>query len=52
MLLKFPIRGSARTLLRAFLMLDRSATSLVIKDFVVGRAVDLLGITETWLHLK
>ena len=33
-------------------MLDRSATSLVIKDFVVGNAVDLLGITETWLHLK
>ena len=25
---------------------------LVIKDFVVDHAVDLLGITETWLHLK
>ena len=26
--------------------------TLVIKDFVVDHAVDLLGITETWLHLK
>ena len=25
---------------------------MVIKDFVVDHAVDLLGITETWLHLK
>ena len=25
---------------------------LVIKDFVVDHAVDLSGITETWLHLK
>ena len=26
--------------------------TLVIKDFVVHHAVDLFGITETWLHLK
>lgn len=26
--------------------------TLVIKDFVVDHAVDLLGIMETWLHLK
>ena len=26
--------------------------TLAIKDFVVDHAVDLLGITETWLHLK
>ena len=26
--------------------------TLVTKDFVVDHAVDLLGITETWLHLK
>ena len=26
--------------------------TLVIKDFVVECAIDLLGITETWLHLK
>ena len=26
--------------------------TLVIKDFVVENAIDLLGITETWLHLK
>ena len=26
--------------------------TLVIKDFVVDHVVDLLGITETWLHLK
>ena len=26
--------------------------TLVIKDFVVDHAVDLLGITETWLHQK
>ena len=26
--------------------------TLVIKDFVVDHVVDLLGITETWKHLK
>ena len=26
--------------------------TLVIKDFVVDHAVDLFGMTETWLHLK
>ena len=26
--------------------------TLVIKDFVVDHAVDLLGITETWWHLR
>ena len=36
-------------LLNARLVCDKT---LVIKDFVVDHAVDLLGITETWLHLK
>ena len=29
-----------------------NARSVCNKDFVVDHAVDLLGITETWLHLK
>lgn len=34
-------------------MLHRSATELWLsKDFVLDHAVDLFGITETWLNLK
>ena len=38
----------------SFLLNARSVCNktLVTKDFVVDHAVDLLGITETWLHLK